>query len=74
MPMDMASCHLVAWKPVTSAGPTGGELRSQDGEVLVSNYIVVLGVLSPLIQLIRPPFRGCKSLLEFVPADMKDMK
>ena len=59
---------------MTSAGPTGGELRSQDGEVLVSNYIVVLGVLSPLIQLIRPRFRGRKALLEFVPADMKDMK
>ena len=41
---------------------------------LMSNYIVVLGVLSPLIQLIRPRFRGRKALLEFVPADMKDMK
>ena len=41
---------------------------------LMSNIIVVLGVLSPLIQLIRPPFQGRKALLEFVPADIKDMK
>jgi hypothetical protein len=69
--------HLVTWLPgnLWHHSRTNWTRRIKElgwrSTFLMSNYIVVL---SPLIQLIRPPFRGCKSLLEFVPADMKDMK
>ena len=56
-----------AWKP------TEDELDQENSgarmaKYLSSNYIAVLSLL---MQLIRPPFRGRKALLEFVPAEME---